>query len=63
MRLGVLDLVIHELIEKTKISNHYLSFGSSSENQGKYLNMGLLRFKEKFGSFIQLGKAFEINLN
>ena len=62
MQLGALDLVIDKLIQKIKGNSRYLSFGSSSEKHGKYVNMGLLRFKEEFGSTIQLGKTFELNL-
>ena len=63
MKFGALDLVIDSLIEKIKGSNRYLSFGSSSENHGEHLNMGLLRFKEEFGSIVQIGKTFQIDLS
>lgn len=36
----------------------YLSWGISTENQGKYLNMGLIRNKESYGSSYYLNRTF-----
>lgn len=48
--IGALDLVISEIIEKYKGCRAYLSFGISTENAGKDLNIGLIRQKESFGA-------------
>lgn len=60
--VGALDFLILELISN-KRSKEILSFGSSSEDGGEKINIGLLKFKEGFGSKIQLGKTFEIELS
>jgi hypothetical protein len=47
--LGALDYLLVQLIE-TKFSNKkYFSFGISTENQGEFLNEGLIKQKEGFG--------------
>ena len=46
---GALDLVIQELISKYKDTKTYFDFGISSENNGLYLNTGLIQQKESFG--------------
>lgn len=44
-----LDLVINELINLYKDSKTYFNFGISTEQNGKYLNEGLISQKEGFG--------------
>jgi hypothetical protein len=49
--LGALDLVISTVKEKaTEAGAQYLSFGTSTEQDGRVLNMGLLWQKESFGA-------------
>ncbi len=49
LNLGALDMLFFTLIEK--FSNHtYFSFGISNENDGYYLNKGLIDQKEGFGA-------------
>lgn len=48
-RLGALDFLLIELIEKTFSSRKYFSFGISTEQNGELLNEGLIRQKEGFG--------------
>ena len=49
-RIGALDWLFNELIEKYRGKKKYFSFGTSSENYGKSLNYGLLQQKEGFGA-------------
>lgn len=46
---GALDYLLLSLIEKTYADKTYLSFGISTEDQGRVLNDGLMRQKEGFG--------------
>lgn len=48
-KCGALDLVIEFLVNKKYHDKTYLSFGISSENEGKLLNTGLLTQKQEFG--------------
>ena len=43
-----LDLLISKIIEDFQHHVSYMSFGVSTENDGKYLNEGLLYYKESF---------------
>ena len=48
--LRPLNLLFHELINWGKEKGyHYLDWGISTEDKGKYVNQGLFRFKEGFG--------------
>lgn len=47
--IGALDYVLLRLIEETFSEKKYFSFGISTEQQGHYLNEGLVRQKEGFG--------------
>lgn len=48
--IGALDLLIDYLINYYKDEKLYFDFGISNENDGKYLNEGLIQFKEGFGA-------------
>lgn len=48
-KLGSLDFLLIELIEKTFSEKDYFSFGISTESDGSILNEGLIRQKEGFG--------------
>ncbi|RXM40025.1 GNAT family N-acetyltransferase [Chryseobacterium sp. CH21] len=48
-KAGALDFINHFLLEKFKDRKYY-SFGISTENQGKYLNEGLIQQKENMGA-------------
>lgn len=48
-KIGGLDLLISTLIEKYVGEKRYFDFGISTENNGKYLNTGLISQKEGFG--------------
>lgn len=47
--IGGLDLVIKTLIDKYSVEKNYFDFGISTENDGTYLNAGLISQKESFG--------------
>jgi len=62
-KIGALDLVINTLIEKFKNENkQYFDFGISTENQGKYLNEGLIFQKESFGGRSVVYDFYELQL-
>lgn len=46
----VLDYVIDYLIDKSKKNAKIFDFGTSNENEGQYLNIGLIDQKERFGA-------------
>lgn len=58
-----MDYLIYHLIE-TAISKKmtYFSFGICTEDRGRYLNLGLSRFKEGFGTHFCNNKIYEKNL-
>ena len=48
-RLGAIDLIFCNLMEKLKTCCRYLDFGKSTEQFGHFLNKGLIFQKEGFG--------------
>ena len=48
--LGSLDLVFNVLINDVFKGKRYFDFGISNENQGLYINSGLLSWKMSFGA-------------
>lgn len=60
--IGALDLLINELINKYKNSKKYFDFGISTEDNGRYLNEGLISQKEGFGGRTTAYKTFALNL-
>jgi len=48
-QMGALDHLLLDLIEKRFVDKRYLSFGISTEDQGRVLNTGLIAQKEGFG--------------
>lgn len=54
-----MDFLIYNLIKIALDKNmHKFTFGICTENEGKYLNKGLARFKEGFGAEYSLNKGF-----
>lgn len=54
-----MDYLIYNLIEVAIRNNmQYFTFGICTENQGKYLNMGLSRFKEGFGTEYCINRTY-----
>ena len=58
--IGALDLVISELINYYKGKKQYFDFGISTEQNGKYLNEGLISQKEGFGGRTICNLVWEI---
>ncbi len=48
--IGALDLLLDYLIKEVYVNKRYFDFGTSNENGGRYLNMGLISQKEGFGA-------------
>lgn len=47
--IGALDLLIKSLMDKFSLEKRYFDFGISTEDNGKFLNQGLISQKEGFG--------------
>lgn len=60
--IGALDLVFDMLIDFYRESKIYFDFGISTENEGKYLNEGLIFYKEGFGARAIVHDFYEVNL-
>lgn len=60
--LGGLDLLFHYLLTEVFQNKTYFDFGISTEQQGKFLNKGLIEFKEGFGGRAVTYDFFEINI-
>ena len=60
LNLYPMDFLIYNLI-KTAVEQemNVFTFGICTEDQGRYLNLGLSRFKEGFGAKYCLNKSFE----
>lgn len=61
-RIGALDLTINHVKETFKDTKQWLDFGISSENNGLYLNEGLISQKESFGGRTVVYTAWKITL-
>ncbi|VVC76474.1 hypothetical protein AQUSIP_17870 [Aquicella siphonis] len=48
-KIGALDFLFSYLIGHVYSCKRYIDFGISNENNGQYLNLGLIEFKEGFG--------------
>lgn len=59
---GALDLIINYLVEKCYTGFKYLSFGISTEQQGRYLNPGLIAQKEMFGARAVVHDFYELSV-
>ena len=57
---GALDLIISHLIERKYSEFRYFSFGISTEQQGRYLNQGLVAQKEMFGARAVVHDLYEL---
>ncbi|WP_454871095.1 hypothetical protein [Priestia megaterium] len=62
-QIGAVDLIIENLIHEYSLNKEYLDFGISTENAGKYLNLGLINQKEMFGARAIVHDFYELSLN
>lgn len=60
--LGALDVLIDQCISSATSHSAYFSFGISTEQNGKYLNEGLLGQKESFGARSIVLDTYEVNV-
>jgi hypothetical protein len=60
--IGALDFLLDTLITRRFSGQRYLSFGISTEDEGKHLNEGLLHSKEAFGARGIVHDTYEISL-
>ena len=60
--IGGLDLLFHFLLTEIYDEKSFFDFGISTEDQGKYLNAGLMDFKEGFGARAIVYDAYEIKI-
>lgn len=60
-KLGSLDFLFEELINRTFAHKRYFDFGISNENQGTKLNGGLSYWKECFGARTKLHRFYSFN--
>ena len=61
--LGALDMVIDHLINEYSDKKRYFSFGVSTENNGAFLNKGLINQKELFGARTIVHDFYELAIN
>jgi hypothetical protein len=59
---GALDVVLDHLINEVYTGLRYFSFGVSTEDNGRYLNEGLIHQKEMFGARSVVHDFYEIDL-
>lgn len=57
---GSLDFLYHELITKIFKNKKFFDFGTSNENQGRKLNIGLNFWKESFGASTVVQDFYEV---
>jgi hypothetical protein len=60
--IGALDLLFSFLLDETFAQKPYFDFGISNENDGRYLNAGLMEQKEGFGGRSVVHDYYQINL-
>jgi hypothetical protein len=61
-RSGALDLIISYLINEYYAHKKYFDFGISTEDQGRYLNTGLIENKQGFGGRAIVYDFYEVDL-
>lgn len=61
-RLNALDVVLETLYEQTASTVRYFDFGVSSEAEARFLNSGLVQYKESFGGRSIVHDFFELEL-
>lgn len=62
-KFGALDFVIDKLINEVYKDKKYFDFGISNENDGKYLNKGLIEWKEGFGARVVAHDFYELRID
>lgn len=60
--LGALDLIFDKLINEIYKDKKYFDFGISTEDSGRYLNLGLVGQKQEFGGRAIVHEFFELKV-
>ncbi|MBR1730210.1 MAG: GNAT family N-acetyltransferase [Selenomonadaceae bacterium] len=60
-KLGALDCLIDHLITNVFNDKIYFDFGISNEKEGRYLNQGLIRYKESYGARAVVHDFYRLN--
>jgi len=60
--IGGLDLLFHFLLAEIYTEKPFFDFGISTENQGNFLNVGLIEFKQGFGARAIVYDTYEIKI-
>lgn len=60
--LYAVDVIYHDLIFNRFPGARYFDFGSSNEDEGRYINEGMVRHKEEFGARSVVYDSYEIDL-
>ena len=60
---GALDLILSYLINEYYADTKYFDFGISTEDDGRYLNLGLVENKESFGARAIVHDFYELELD
>jgi Acetyltransferase (GNAT) domain len=62
-RLGALDLVLTAIMERFSPSHRWIDFGISTEQDGRFLNEGLIGYKEGFGARAVNYDSYELRIS
>jgi len=61
-KIGALDFIIHKLLTEIYSHKKYFSFGISNEKEGRFLNEGLISWKEGFGARVVVHDIYEVEI-
>jgi lipid II:glycine glycyltransferase (peptidoglycan interpeptide bridge formation enzyme) len=62
-KLGALDLIFQYLINDRYAAKEYFDFGISNEDDGRYLNLGLIQNKESYGARATVFDWYSLDLS
>jgi hypothetical protein len=62
-KLGALDLIFQYLIHDRYVAKDYFDFGISNEDDGRYLNAGLIKNKESYGARATVFDWYSLDLS
>jgi len=62
-KIGAVDVIFDFLLNSVYKDKPYFDFGISNEKEGKYLNKGLVEYKESFGARTVTQDFYELNIS
>ena len=62
-KVAALDLALEVLVARYAQTKRFFDFGSSTEFDGKQLNIGLVDYKERFGARTVAHDFYRVNLS